>query len=77
LGLDGTEHFDIDGVLELGDETRPIPRELRVKATRSGHDVEFMARLRIDTPGEAAYFRHGGILPYVLRNLARSAGAPG
>jgi aconitate hydratase len=43
---------------------------VRVRATRAdGSVVEFMPRLRIDTPGEADYYRHGGILPYVLRSL--------
>jgi aconitate hydratase len=43
-----------------------LPREVSVKAG----DVEFTARVRIDTPKEAEYFRHGGILRYVLRQLA-------
>ncbi|MQA77427.1 MAG: aconitate hydratase AcnA [Streptosporangiales bacterium] len=61
LGLTGDETFDITGV-EGADE---IPREVRVKAG----DTEFTATLRIDTPGEADYYRHGGILQYVLRSL--------
>lgn len=74
LGLDGTESFEITGVEELN--TGSIPKTLHVKAISTGHSlfkkdpIEFDAVLRIDTPGEAAYFRHGGILQYVLRTLA-------
>jgi aconitate hydratase len=50
--------------------TGPVPLEVTVTARRaSGEAVRFAARVRIDTPGEAGYFRHGGILPYVLRVL--------
>ena len=46
------------------------PGEVLVRATRTGaDDIEFAARVRIDTPREAEYFRHGGILQYVLRAL--------
>jgi aconitate hydratase len=46
------------------------PREVRVRAEREGAEpVEFSARVRIDTPREADYFRHGGILQFVLRGL--------
>jgi aconitate hydratase len=61
LGLTGEEVFDITG-LEGADR---IPREVTVRAD----DKEFTAVVRIDTPGEAAYYRHGGILQYVLRSL--------
>ncbi len=65
LGLDGTETYDITG-LAGGDAT-----EVRVKAHRSdGSEVEFSARVRIDTPKERDYYRNGGILQYVLRQLA-------
>ena len=47
-----------------------LPREVTVRAG----DKEFQARVRIDTPKEAEYFRHGGILQYVLRQLASKAG---
>ena len=68
LGLDGTETFSVTGVTEL-DEGR-TPRTLRVVARKgSGEEVAFDARLRIDTPGEAEYYRNGGILQYVLRSL--------
>lgn len=64
LGLTGTETFTITGVTALNDgET---PRTVRV-STDTG--VEFDAVVRIDTPGEADYYRHGGILQYVLRRM--------
>ncbi|WP_347284958.1 aconitate hydratase, partial [Corynebacterium stationis] len=66
LGLDGHETFDIEGLEELNNGT--TPKTLKVTATKdSGEKVEFDATVRIDTPGEADYFRHGGILQYVLR----------
>ncbi|MGQ0773740.1 MAG: aconitate hydratase [Pseudonocardiales bacterium] len=69
LGLDGTETFDITGVTALDDDS--TPPSLRVTATREGGQlVEFDAVLRIDTPGEADYYRNGGILQYVLRRMA-------
>jgi aconitate hydratase len=71
LGLDGTEVFDITGVTALNDET--TPRTVRVTASRDGGaPVTFDAVVRIDTPGEADYYRAGGILQYVLRQLARA-----
>ncbi|MGW0806335.1 aconitate hydratase AcnA [Nonomuraea sp. NPDC002799] len=63
LGLTGEETFDITGVVELNQGG--IPRTVHVKAG----DVEFDAVVRIDTPGEADYYRHGGIMQYVLRSL--------
>jgi aconitate hydratase len=65
LGLGGEETFDIVGLdaLRAGD----VPKELAVRAG----PVVFNALVRIDTPMEAEYFRHGGILAYVLRQLAR------
>jgi aconitate hydratase len=73
LGLDGTEIFDIQGVEELNGGT--TPKTVRVVAKPSSHSVpgkqtiEFDAVVRIDTPGEADYYRNGGILQYVLRSL--------
>ncbi|HEY3010201.1 MAG TPA: aconitate hydratase [Micromonosporaceae bacterium] len=64
LGLDGTETFTITGVTELNEGR--TPRTVRVN-TDTG--VEFDAVVRIDTPGEADYYRHGGILQYVLRKM--------
>jgi aconitate hydratase len=69
LGLDGTEVFAISGVTALNDGV--TPRTVAVRAERGdGTAVEFDAVLRIDTPGEADYYRNGGILQYVLRSLA-------
>jgi aconitate hydratase len=73
LGLDGTEVFDITGVEELNNGT--TPKTVHVVAKPSAHSpagksvVEFDAVVRIDTPGEADYYRNGGILQYVLRSL--------
>jgi aconitate hydratase len=64
LGLTGEEVFDITGLADLADG-EALPAELVVRAD----DREFRAQLRIDTPKEEEYFRHGGILPYVLRQL--------
>ncbi|MHA7133155.1 aconitate hydratase AcnA [Oerskovia turbata] len=68
LGLDGTETFDISGVTALNEGT--TPSTVKVTATKTdGTSVEFDAVVRIDTPGEADYYRNGGILQYVLRSL--------
>nr|MBW4042896.1 aconitate hydratase [Acidobacteriota bacterium] len=73
LGLDGTESFDVTGVTALNDGT--TPKTVHVVASPSAHSpegrepVEFDAVVRIDTPGEADYYRNGGILQYVLRSL--------
>jgi aconitate hydratase len=73
LGLDGTEIVSISGVEELNEGR--TPKTLHVTAAPSEHSpadkttVEFDAVLRIDTPGEADYYRNGGILQYVLRSL--------
>ncbi|MGV1005593.1 MAG: aconitate hydratase AcnA [Candidatus Nanopelagicales bacterium] len=68
LGLDGTETISISGVTALNDGV--TPHTVAVSAVKpDGTPVEFAARLRIDTPGEADYFRNGGILQYVLRSL--------
>jgi aconitate hydratase len=70
LGLDGTETFAISGVTALNDGR--TPRTVKVTATKAdGAVTEFDAVVRIDTPGEADYYRNGGILQYVLRQLAR------
>jgi aconitate hydratase len=70
LGLDGTETFDISGVTRLNEGT--TPRTVHVTATTDGGEtVEFDATVRIDTPGEAEYYRHGGIMQYVLRGMLR------
>jgi aconitate hydratase len=67
LGLTGEEVFDITGLEEAGDGA--MPSRLAVTAG----DKTFGTVLRIDTPVEADYFRHGGILPYVLRQLRARA----
>ena len=68
LGLDGTETFDISGVTALNEGS--TPRTVKVVATKDdGSTVEIDAVVRIDTPGEADYYRNGGILQYVLRSL--------
>ena len=63
LGLTGEETFAITGVTALNNG--PTPKTVHVKAG----DVEFDAVVRIDTPGEADYYRHGGILQFVLRKM--------
>jgi aconitate hydratase len=65
LGLTGEEEFSITGVTALNEGS--TPKTVKVKAG----DVEFDAVVRIDTPGEADYYRNGGIMQYVLRNLLR------
>ncbi|MEU8221822.1 aconitate hydratase AcnA [Kribbella sp. NPDC048915] len=71
LGLTGEETFDITGVTALNDGD--IPRTVHVTATAPDGSVkEFDAVVRIDTPGEADYYRNGGILQYVLRSLIAS-----
>ncbi|MEJ1921137.1 aconitate hydratase [Microbacterium sp. KHB019] len=73
LGLDGTEVVSITGLEELNNGT--TPKTVRVTAEPSEHSpegkqtIEFDAVVRIDTPGEADYYRNGGILQYVLRSL--------
>lgn len=72
LKLDGTETFDIEGIEELN--SGKTPKTVHVTATKEdGSKVEFDAVVRIDTPGEADYYRNGGILQYVLRNMLKSS----
>ncbi len=66
LGLTGEEEFSFTGVTELNDGK--TPRTVKVTAG----DTEFDAVVRIDTPGEANYYRNGGIMPYVLRSLLKA-----
>ncbi|MCW3765415.1 aconitate hydratase AcnA [Paenarthrobacter ureafaciens] len=69
LGLTGTETFSVEGVTELNNGT--TPKTLKVTATaEDGSSKSFDAVLRIDTPGEADYYRNGGILQYVLRQIS-------
>ena len=58
----------IAGLSQLSDGV--TPKTVAVRAADGDRVVEFEARLRIDTPMEAQYFRHGGILPYMLRQMA-------
>ncbi|HEV7192471.1 MAG TPA: aconitate hydratase [Jatrophihabitantaceae bacterium] len=67
LGITGEETFAVTGVEELNEGH--TPRTVHVTVGEGSEAVEFDARLRIDTPGEADYFRHGGIMQYVLRSL--------
>ncbi len=73
LGLDGTEVVSISGITALNDGS--TPKTVHVTATASDNSasgkapIEFDAVVRIDTPGEADYYRNGGILQYVLRSL--------
>ena len=63
LGIKGDEVFAITGVIALNNGS--VPKEVTVTAG----DITFTAKVRIDTPGEADYYRHGGIMQYVLRQL--------
>ena len=70
LGLDGTETFSISGITALNDGS--TPKTVKVTASGNGDDVTFDAVVRIDTPGEANYYRNGGIMQYVLRHLLKA-----
>jgi aconitate hydratase len=71
LGLTGEEVYDFPGLAKLLAERLSGSRTLQVKATSSDGTVkQFDAKVRIDTPQEIEYFEHGGILQYVLRQLA-------
>ncbi|WP_457949949.1 aconitate hydratase [Pseudarthrobacter sp. alpha12b] len=65
LGLTGEELYSIIGI----EGHTPLPREVTVRVEDHGREQEFTAAVRIDTPAEEAYYLHGGILPYVLRQL--------
>ena len=68
LGIDGTETFDIAGLEELNNGS--TPKTVKVTVTKeNGESFDFDAVVRIDTPGEADYYRNGGILQFVLRNM--------
>jgi aconitate hydratase len=67
LGLTGEETYTISGLTNAANPPAPV----KVTATApDGSTIEFDARVRIDTPSEADYYRHGGIMPYMLRRLA-------
>ncbi|MBL8292792.1 MAG: aconitate hydratase, partial [Bryobacterales bacterium] len=67
-GLDGTETYSIAGVVEAVNGGSKLAKVTAVR--KDGSKVEFTAKIRIDTPQEAEYYRNGGILPYVLRQIA-------
>jgi aconitate hydratase len=73
LGLDGTESISISGLEELNEGTTPktvrVTAEPTTDSPEGKQSIEFDAVVRIDTPGEADYYRNGGILQYVLRSL--------
>ncbi|MCX6395919.1 MAG: aconitate hydratase AcnA [Propionibacteriales bacterium] len=70
LGLTGEETFAISGITELNEGR--IPKTVKVTAAGEAGTVEFDAVVRIDTPGEASYYRNGGIMQYVLRSLLKA-----
>ena len=63
LGLDGSETFTVEGLKDGA-------KKVTIKASKDGKDTSFKARVRIDTPKEWEYYKNGGILHYVLRQLA-------
>jgi aconitate hydratase len=65
LDLRGEETYSITGLADL----EAVPHEVTVRAEGDGSALEFVMTVRIDTPSEAEYFRHGGILHYVVRQL--------
>src|SRR5262249_26076851 len=77
LGLTGEETYDFLGLAEKITSSFASGRTLKVAArAKVGKQREFEATIRIDTPQEIAYYKHGGILQYVLRQLAGGSGAP-
>jgi len=72
LGLTGHETYDVEG---LAADLKPGKR-VRVKATTAeGKETAFEAVARVDTPDDVEYYRHGGLMPYVLRGLLAAGGA--
>jgi aconitate hydratase len=67
LGLDGTEVFDVEGLKEGATEVTVHARK------KDGKTVSFKARVRINTPKEWEYYAHGGVLQYMLRQMATSS----
>jgi aconitate hydratase len=73
LGLTGEEMFDLEGIRQMLEQKFAQGRTLKVKATdQAGTKKQFNATVRIDTPQEILYYENGGILQYVLRQLAAS-----
>jgi aconitate hydratase len=75
FGLSGEEVFEITGIKQVIDNFKS-GQHLKVKATGKNGTVEFDALVRIDTPQEAQYYRHGGILQYVIRQLLQGKEKP-
>jgi aconitate hydratase len=74
LGLTGEEIFSLEGVAERLNRGLAGGREVTVKAQcADGSEQSFVVTLRIDTPQEVHYYQHGGILPYVLRQMIASS----
>jgi aconitate hydratase len=69
LGLEGDETFDVVGLADAVASEFASGRQLTVRSTKNGQTQEFQVKVRIDTPQEIQYYRHGGILQYVLRSL--------
>jgi aconitate hydratase len=66
LGLTGLEIFDIEGLAQ----TFEPRKKMKVRARKAdGKEISFTAVARVDTPFEVAYYQHGGILQYVLRQM--------
>ncbi len=77
LGLTGDEVYEIVGLPDAAANGFADGKELRVRARRAdGVDLEFTTKVRIDTPQELLYYRHGGILQYVLRQLLEGHAQP-
>jgi aconitate hydratase len=78
LGLTGEELYSIEGLAEAVASRFAAGRELTVTAERDGQaPIGFSVSVRIDTPQEIRYYEHGGILPYVLRQLLHGEAAGG
>jgi aconitate hydratase len=69
LGLTGEEVYDIEGLTQLLASNFASGRSVTVRAKGPRGEKSFQAQVRIDTPQEVRYYQHGGILPYVLRQL--------
>jgi aconitate hydratase len=72
MGLTGDETISISGIAALNDGTTPRTVTVKIESADGERSDEFEATVRIDTPGEAHYYRNGGIMPYVLRNLLKA-----
>jgi aconitate hydratase len=70
LGLDGTETFDLEGLSEGVSSGWKAGKTLTMRASKDGKEKTFKVQVRIDTPQENLYYLNGGILQYVLRQLA-------